>query len=372
MRLGMFMQPVHDPARNLTKVLEDDRETVKLADQLGYHEVWVGEHTAATSEPITDPLVFLATLIGETENIKLGTGVYCLPHHHPAQIAGQAALFDHLSKGRFQMGVGNGSLSSDVELFEVGGDTDRGAMVCESIEHILGIWAGDPPYDRGGEFWNVKIANVDRIEYGVGAFIKPYQQPHPPIAISIMSPKSGSARLAGEFGWIPISGAAFLHPRYTASHWEAYCEGAEKASRDADPNIWRVSRSIVVAPTDAEARDYVMDPDGPFSFWFRYLLSSLRARGLATFAAPEGHPDPDRMSWQEVAEYQVAWGSPATVVDKLVALRDLTGPFGVLTAMAQEWDDPAFCRRSMTLLAEDVMPKFAKHANTGTIASAAE
>ena len=188
MRLGMFMQPVHDPARNLTKVLEDDRETVKLADQLGYHEVWVGEHTAATSEPITDPLVFLATLIGETENIKLGTGVYCLPHHHPAQIAGQAALFDHLSKGRFQMGVGNGSLSSDVELFEVGGDTDRGAMVCESIEHILGIWAGDPPYDRGGEFWNVKIANVDRIEYGVGAFIKPYQQPHPPIAIPSCRP----------------------------------------------------------------------------------------------------------------------------------------------------------------------------------------
>ena len=32
MRLGMFMQPVHNPARDLTKVLEDDRETVKLAD----------------------------------------------------------------------------------------------------------------------------------------------------------------------------------------------------------------------------------------------------------------------------------------------------------------------------------------------------
>ena len=113
-----------------------------------------------------------------------------------------------------------------------------------------------------------------------------------------------------------------------------------------------------------------MDPSGHFSFWFRYLLSSLRARGLAAFAAPEGLTTPDSMSWQEVAEYQVAWGSPVTVVDKLVALRDLTGPFGVLTAMAQEWDDPAFCRRSMTLLAEDVMPKFAKHADIGTIASA--
>ncbi|PPR62907.1 MAG: 3,6-diketocamphane 1,6 monooxygenase [Alphaproteobacteria bacterium MarineAlpha4_Bin2] len=372
MHLGMFMQPVHDPKRELTKVLEDDRETIKLADRLGYREVWVGEHTAATSEPITDPLVFLATLIGETKQIKLGTGVYCLPHHHPAQIASQAALFDHLSKGRFQMGIGNGSLSSDVELFEVGGNNDRGAMVRESIEHILAIWSGTPPYNRKGEFWNVKIGDVSRLEHGVGAFIKPYQKPQPPIAISIMSPKSSSARLAGEFGWIPISGAAFLHPRYTASHWEAYCEGAEQAGRKADSEIWRVSRSIIVAPTDEEARDYIMNPEGPFSFWFRYLLGSLKARGLAAFAAPEGHPDPDGMTWQEVAEYQVAWGSPNTVVDKLVALRDLTGPFGVLTAMAQEWDDPHFCRRSMTLLAEEVMPKFTRHAESERFAGAAE
>jgi hypothetical protein len=49
----------------------------------------------------------------------------------------------------------------------------------------------------------VKIEDTGRADYGVGHFIKPYQQPHPPIAISIMSPNSGSARLAGEQGWIP-------------------------------------------------------------------------------------------------------------------------------------------------------------------------
>ena len=371
MRLGMFMQPVHDPKRDLTQVLEEDRQTVLLADKLGYHEIWVGEHTAATSEPITDPMVFLATLLGETEQIKMGPGVYCLPHHHPARIAGQAALFDHLSKGRFQMGIGNGSLSSDVELFEVGGDTDRGAMVRESIEHILAIWAGKPPYSRDGTYWNVRIEDVDRVDHGVGCFIKPYQTPHPPIAISIMSPSSGSARMAGEHGWIPISGAAFLHPRYTASHWQAYAEGAEKAGRAPDPGIWRVSRSIIVAPSDAEARDYVLDPDGPFHFWYSYLLGSLRARGLLAFVAPEGHPDPDSLTWQEVAEYQVAWGSPKTVTDKLVALRDQTGPFGVLTCMAHEWS-PAFGERTMTLLAEKVMPAFAQHAESTRVASAAE
>ena len=76
-----------------------------------------------------------------------------------------------------------------------------------------------------------------------------------------MSPKSNSARIAGENGWIPISGAPFLHPRYTSGHWQTYAEGCEKAGREADPNIWRVSRSIVVAPSDGEALDYVLNPE---------------------------------------------------------------------------------------------------------------
>ena len=220
-------------------------------------------------------------------------------------------------------------------------------------------------------FWNVKIKDTGRVDYGVGCFVKPYQQPHPPIAISIMSPNSSSARMAGEEGWIPISGAAFLHPRYTASHWKAYQEGCEAAGRTADPDIWRVSRNIIVAPSDQEARDYIMDPEGPVSFWFRYLLSSLKARGLLAFVAPEGHPDPDNIIWQEVAEYQVAWGSPATVTDKLVALRDQTGPFGVLTAMALEWS-PEFGKQTMTLLANQVMPVCAQHNGAIRVASAAE
>ena len=372
MRLGMFMQPVHDISRDATQVLEEDREAILLADRLGYDEVWVGEHAAATVEPITAPLVFLATLIGQTSRIKLGTGVFCLPNQHPAHIAGQAALFDHLSRGRFLMGVGTGSLSSDIELFDVGGDTDRGDMVRESMEHILAIWDGEPPYSRQGKYWNVRIEDVDRLEFGVGQFLKPYQDPHPPIAISIMSPRSGSARIAGENGWIPISGAAFLHPRYTASHWEAYAEGCEQAGRAPDPSIWRVSRSIIVAPSDQEAHDYVFNPDGAMSYWYRYFLSSIKARGLTRFVAPEDHPDPQSITWQEVAEYQCAFGSPSTVVDKLVALRDLTGPFGVLTAMAHEWDNPAFSKRSMTLLANEVMPRFAQHCDDGTLVRAAE
>jgi alkanesulfonate monooxygenase SsuD/methylene tetrahydromethanopterin reductase-like flavin-dependent oxidoreductase (luciferase family) len=273
-------------------------------------------------------------------------------------------MFDHLSRGRFQMGIGQGSLSSDVELFGVGGGTDRLEMVRESIEHILAIWSGEPPYRRSGRFWDVTVDKGRRLEFGVGEFIKPHQLPHPPIATSIMSPRSASARMAGEYGWIPISSAAFLHARHTASHWEVYVEGAEAAGRTADPDIWRVVRTIVVAPSDEEALDHVLDPEGPLSFWFRYVLSAMRARGALELLAPAGHPDPDSLTWQEVAEEQVTWGAPETVIDELEALRHLTGPFGVLTAMAVEWQDPDFGRRSMRLLAEEVVPELSRRCDT--------
>ena len=55
-------------------------------------------------------------------------------------------------------------------------------------------------------------------------------------------------------------------------------------------------------------------------------------------------------------------GSPRRVLDQLVALRDETGHFGTLLMGGHDWDRPALWRRSMELLATEVMPKFARHA----------
>ena len=57
----------------------------------------------------------------------------------------------------------------------------------------------------------------------------------------------------------------------------------------------------------------------------------------------------------------VTWGSMTMVTDKLAALLDKVGPFGVLTLLVHEWDDPVFCQHSMRLVANDVMPVFARH-----------
>ena len=57
-------------------------------------------------------------------------------------------------------------------------------------------------------------------------------------------------------------------------------------------------------------------------------------------------------------------GSPRRVLEQLVALREETGHFGTLLMGGHDWDRPEMWRRSMELLATQVMPKFSQHAET--------
>ena len=182
MKLGLFQMPLHPAHRPLQETLHENTDKILHADELGFHEVWVGEHFSATTEPITAPLIFMASLVSRTKQIKFGAGVIGLPNHHPAIVAGEVALFDHLSSGRLLFGIGPAGLASDFELF---GNTDhvvRNERMAESIDIILKIWSQDPPYDIRGKHWTVKITDNIVPSLGVGYLSKPLQKPHPPIA----------------------------------------------------------------------------------------------------------------------------------------------------------------------------------------------
>lgn len=360
MQLGMFMQPVHPPGRDYGQVLEEDREAIKLADALGYSEVWIGEHFTAAVEPITVPLTFCATLIHETKQIKFGTGVVGLPIQHPVVVAAHAAMFDHLSGGRFLLGVGPGSLSSDVEVFATGDPQRRGRLTGEALDIILELWAGEAPYEFKGEFFDFSLKDLSRLNWGVGQLVKPLQQPHPPVALSLVTPNSFSAAVCGERGFIPVSGN-FIQPRYVTTHWSKYLEGCERSGRRPDPSVWRVARSIFVSDDDAFARDYAADPDGVMAWYFGYLATSFRSRGaLFLLKDDESIPDDD-VTAAHVAKSMTTAGSPASVLDQLIAFRDEIGEFGTLVSVAHDWDDAERWKRSMRLLAEEVMPRFNQH-----------
>ena len=363
MRLGLFMMPVHPPHRPMHETLEEDIAKSLLADQLGFDEMFLGEHYSASTEPYPSPLMMMASLIPRTRNLKFGTGVLSLPNRHPAIIAAEAAQFDHLSRGRFILGIGTGSLVSDFELLGNGDAALRNRMLLESIDMIEKIWSQDPPYDLQGEFWTAQISKSVNTKLGLGVMPKPYQRPRPPICVTAASPGSQTVRVAGKRGWGPIS-SSFLTDVGLATHWEMLRQGASEAGRAASGENWRVVRCIHVASSDAEARDRVMSAQSSYQYYFGYMSEILRGLGRLIALKPRPDMADDEVTVEKIIDSRVIFGSPQTVLEKLVALRERAGPFGSLLMTGVDWGGPneAWERESMRRLAEEVMPRFARHA----------
>jgi alkanesulfonate monooxygenase SsuD/methylene tetrahydromethanopterin reductase-like flavin-dependent oxidoreductase (luciferase family) len=365
MRLGMFMMPVHPPARSFADTLAEDEEKSLYADKLGFDEMWLGEHFSATTEPIPSPLMFMASVLPRTKNLSFGTAVVCLPNHHPVKVAAEVAQFDNMSRGRFMFGIGVGGLFSDFELFGVSDRAMRARMAMESIRIIQAIWAQDPPYDISGEFWNVRIKDAIIPELGIGYMPKPFRKSGPPISMSVSSRESATARVAAKNGWGIIS-ANNIPCDAIGSHWQTYSKACMDAGRPARGDNWRVARNIMVAASDAEARDRVFGEEGSNRYFYTYMREVLSRVGLLSALKPRLDMTDEEATVDAITEGSAIYGSAKTVLDKLVAFRDAAGPFGTLLMTGLDWGGPnaAWERDSMRLLAQEVMPKFRQHAMT--------
>ncbi len=356
MRLGMFMHPVHDFRRGFHTILLEDLEIIKCADELRFDEVWLGEHFAFASEPIQQPLMLFASLINQTSHIKFGSGVLCLPYQHPAIIAGQAALFDHLSEGRFLMGIGPGATPPDFEMFKIT-DKDRMEMLEESIDMIHGIWTSDPPYEFHGKHWDFQIKDSVIPELGSGLMGKPYQRPYPPVMIPAMSRGSSSIRLAARRGWYVVS-ANFVTADVLKEHWETYVTVSEEHGRTADPANWAAARTLLVTETDEEAEEYLKRPDNAFHWYFHFLSGVCRAGGFAYVLKADLDVPDEEVTAQYCIDNIVIAGSVKTVVERLVEFREYVGPFETLVISQHDWVHKSLWRRHMELMATEGMPRF--------------
>ena len=355
MQLGFFTMPIHPLDKDWRQSLREDREAFILADELGFSEAYCGEHVTDRAENITSCVVFLASLVDRVKRMKLGTGTVNMPNQHPAAVASQIAMLDHMLDGRFLFGISPGGLLSDAEVFG-NLDADRNAMFLEAINQVLAIWANDPPYDLAGKYWNISVARQFFPELGQGYIAKPLQRPHPPIVVTAVAPFSKGVTEAAARGWDPIS-ANFLMPQWVKSHWPKYVEGCARGGRKADPANWRVARSIFVADDEKTAKAYATDPNGPYVFYYRQLFTKLKANGrLELFKTHRDQPD-DEVTLEAVCDRLITYGTPDKVADELLAYRKTVGDFGTLLYAGKDWADPELGRRSMILLAEKVIPK---------------
>ena len=355
MQLGFFTMPIHPLAKDWRQSLREDREAFMLADELGFVEGYCGEHVTDRAENITSCAMFLSTLVDAVKTMKLGTGTINMPNAHPAAVASQIAMLDHLLDGRFIFGISPGGLLSDAEIFG-NLDADRNAMFLEAINQVLAIWESEPPYNLKGKFWNISVERQYIPELGQGFVAKPLQRPHPPIVVTAVAPFSKGVTEAAARGWDPIS-ANFLMPQWVKSHWPKYVEGCERAGRKADPANWRVARSIFVAADERTAKAYATDPNGPYRYYYSQLYTKLKKNGrIELFKTRRDQPD-DEVTLDSICDQLITYGTPDKVGDELLKYRDTVGDFGTLLYAGKDWKDRELGRRSMILLAEKVLPK---------------
>ncbi|MEH0545003.1 LLM class F420-dependent oxidoreductase [Streptomyces sp. B21-105] len=205
----------------VTIFLTDETITpVRLArelEQRGFAGLYLPEHTHIPVERTTpypaggdlpreygrtlDPFVALGQAAAVTETLGLGTGITLVAQHDPIDLAKQIATVDHLSGGRFTLGLGYGWNVEEAADHGVEWRTRR-ELVRDRMRLMRALWA-DEPTAYEGEYGSVRASS---------AYPKPVQKPRGPVVGprtlvgGAAGPKLFSHICEYADGWLPIGG----------------------------------------------------------------------------------------------------------------------------------------------------------------------
>jgi len=356
-RFGVFLAPFHgDFAASPTILLRRDLEIVDLLDDLGYEEVWVGEHHSAGWETIGSPEVFIAAAAERTKRIRLGTGVSSLPYHNPFMLADRMVQLDHQTMGRVMLGVGPGQLPSDAYMMGIDGARQR-HMMAESLDVIMRLLAGEA-VTTSTDWFDLHDARL-----WMGSF----SQPHLEIAVASAVTPFG-ARLAGRHGAGLLSFAASVPAGYSALHsnWGECEQSASEHGQTVDRRNWRIVAPIHLAPTREQAEAEVIDG----VYQFAKVLENYQAMDDVEWARS---PEAALHHWRASGFTAFGMGVIGTPDDAIARIEDFverSGGFGTFLILAHNTADWEATRRSYDLFARYVVPHF-RGANAARAASAA-
>jgi alkanesulfonate monooxygenase SsuD/methylene tetrahydromethanopterin reductase-like flavin-dependent oxidoreductase (luciferase family) len=222
-------------------------EQACLAETLGFDGVWLTEHNFTGEAVYSDPIPFAAAVAARTSRVRIGFAVIQLALRHPVRLAVQLALLDNLSRGRLDVGVGRGSIYNEYEFVGYGlRSDDARERSAEALEVLTRAWT-EAPFEYRGTYFQLSLPALRP---------RPYQQPHPPIWRSVVTPPS--FRECGRLG-VPI-----MTPRIPMTRiperLALYEEGLEEGRHDAETRarlraqaaIWR---HVYVGESQAEAED---------------------------------------------------------------------------------------------------------------------
>jgi alkanesulfonate monooxygenase SsuD/methylene tetrahydromethanopterin reductase-like flavin-dependent oxidoreductase (luciferase family) len=237
---GIFDHITRPPGGDVAELYEGRLALLRKADAAGFRGYHLAEHHGHGLSATPSQTVFLSAVARETERLRLGLLVACLPLHHPVRLVEEIAMLDQLSGGRVDLGVGRGISPFEHRLFGHDPDASR-ERFAELLPLVLAGLAT-------GRMASAGAAGVTfpEIELPVG----PVQRPYPPLWAA------GNVEAAGRNGLNVVSGTpvtAAMRARYD----ELWAESRRAPDR-LNPHVERPlvgsSQYVCIADTDEEAR----------------------------------------------------------------------------------------------------------------------
>ena len=152
-------------------------ERARSAAQAGFTGIALMDHLApplALEQPMYEAMVTAAWLAAHTERLVIGHLVLCDSLRHPAVLAREAVSLDHASGGRFELGIGWGSVPEELVTFGIGSVEPRARVqrLGETLSVVRALWTGER-VDFTGEHFTVtdglqRPTPLDRIPIVIG------------------------------------------------------------------------------------------------------------------------------------------------------------------------------------------------------------
>ncbi len=332
-RTGVFLPPHHPNDEDVALCMQRDFELVEWLEDLGFSEVWMGEHHSGGMQPYGSPEMFAAAAIERTKRIKVGAGVISVPYHNPFMVADRILQLDNQTRGRAMFGFGPGMLVADAAMLGIDPTQQRERLI-EGVDVIMRLIDGEM-VTQESDWFTLKNAH---------AHLAPYSCPRPQFAVATSRTPTGS-RLAGKYGFgILTHGAGDV-----AGSWKV----AEESAAENGNTMSREDLRVVVNFHLAESREEALKQmEFGVTPWIEYL-GALNPKAYAEVQEKAGSD-----IGKFVDSRGALAGTPDDAVEFLEALWEKTGGFGCLLMTGTNWMPFEATKRSYELMARYVMPKF--------------
>lgn len=319
-----------------------------LAEPLGFQSIWGVEHHFTDYTMSPDVLQYLTYMAGRTKSVQLGSMVIVLPWHDPVRAAEQIILLDHLSEGRFILGLGRGTGQIEFDGFRVPMGTAR-QRFAESTEALM------QALETGVMEYHGEEVDQPRVELRP----RPFASFEGRIYSATVSPESAEimARLGTGVLIIPqkpwhlikadveqyrdtyVTAIGSEPPAPIISEWVFVDESADRAEEEARRYLSTYWASIV----DHYEFDQPHLKSTPGYEFHGLMYDRLTKPG----------------GMEEMTEFYIGlhpWGTPEQVLEKIVGFADLVGSDHFNGVFRYGGMAPAEAERNMRLFAERVLP----------------